>query len=61
MSWQHDLDRMMTEDPRDDAEPVCHCELCGDDIYAGETIYEIDDNIICEKCIENSRKIARED
>lgn len=57
-NWEAELDRYLTTDPRDDAEPVCTCEFCGADIYEGETAYNINDTIICEKCVEDSRFTA---
>jgi hypothetical protein len=58
--WVHDLDRWLTTDPRDEAKPVHICKH-GCEIYEGETYYEIDGNIYCENCIEESRKEAEFD
>lgn len=56
--WQRDLDRWLTSDPRDDVDAVAECALCGEDIYEGETIYKIKNNIFCARCIEESRTEA---
>lgn len=35
--------------------PVCNCEWCGKDIYAGDTAYRISGLIVCHACIEDER------
>lgn len=42
------------------AEPVivCNCEICGDDIHAGETVYTINGKMYCETCIDDCREVA---
>lgn len=35
-------------------EPVCNCCSCGDDIYEGERIVVIDDNVYCTQCAVNT-------
>lgn len=32
------------------------CDICGEDIYEGETYYEIFDENICENCIKECRR-----
>lgn len=32
-------------------EPKRHCDRCGEPLYEGDTIYDIDGEIICEKCL----------
>ena len=49
--WQYDLDRYLTSDPREDAEPVHVCSECEDGIYEGETCYKVGD-YFCKNCVE---------
>lgn len=35
---------------RYDEEPLYHCSSCGDDIFEGEQIVVIDDNVYCCNC-----------
>lgn len=44
--------------PNADITPLLECDICGHDIYEGETIYQIDGKTICEECIEDSRTTA---
>lgn len=60
VGWEHDLDRYLTTDPRDEVEPVCTCKN-GCEIYEGETYYEIDGVIYCESCINECKKEAERD
>lgn len=39
-------------------EPVCSCDICGEDIFQGQLYYEIDSQNICEECIENGKRYA---
>lgn len=55
-SWVHDLDRWLTDDPKDTM-PVHICKH-GCEIYEGETYYEIDGNIYCEDCVKKGEKEA---
>ncbi|MCD7838040.1 MAG: hypothetical protein LUG65_03935 [Clostridiales bacterium] len=32
--------------------PVCHCEACGGEIYAGETYYIFRDQTLCDTCVQ---------
>lgn len=41
-----------------ESKPVYFCDLCGDGIYDGEPYYHINDNIVCEACIDTNRYIA---
>ena len=34
------------------------CDCCGSEIYDGDYYYEIDGNIYCKRCIEESKMIA---
>lgn len=45
------------------AEPtrICICEMCGEDIYEGETMYVIDDYKYCENCIDQCKTYAEID
>ena len=43
------LDRWLTTPP-DDPETRLHCRECGQDIYPGERIYRLDDDIYCSEC-----------
>jgi predicted RNA-binding Zn-ribbon protein involved in translation (DUF1610 family) len=50
-----------TPEPRlDPPEPVavCQCALCGEDIYEGETCYELGLDFYCENCIEDCKRTA---
>lgn len=38
-------------------EPVDYCHLCGNDIFNGEEIYEIEGDWYCEDCIYNGYKL----
>ena len=42
------------------AKPILICDDCDNEIYTDEYYYDILGNIICEDCIENSKKIAYE-
>lgn len=48
------------EPPLDPPEPrvVCRCELCGDEIYEGDTIYRFRPYVICERCVEDRKDYA---
>lgn len=35
--------------------PVCTCDWCGGDLYAGDDAYKIDGRIVCRRCIEDVR------
>lgn len=39
---------------RYDEEPLFHCCSCGDDIFEGEQIVVIDDNVYCTQCAVNT-------
>lgn len=54
-SWVHDLDKWITEDPREDIKPVCNCCDCGRDIFEGYTYYLVKGDVWCEKCMDNNR------
>lgn len=41
--------------------PVCKCEICGENIYAGEVMYVIEGENICENCIDRGRTYAELD
>ena len=43
------LDRWLTTPP-DDPETILHCRECGTEIYPGERIYRLDDDIYCSEC-----------
>ena len=45
----------------DEEKPVCSCSMCGDGIYAEETMYVIDGVEFCESCIDNCRTYAKFD
>lgn len=35
---------------------IARCDICGDDIYSGETVFDINGNaIICGYCAKNAR------
>lgn len=38
--------------------PVCKCEMCGEEIYEGDTMYVIEGKNICESCIDECRTYA---
>lgn len=40
---------------------VTTCEMCGEDILEGDTIYVIGDDTFCEECIRDSEKEAEID
>lgn len=37
-----------------EAEPIVCCDKCGEQLYEGDTVYRIDDDIFCEKCCERT-------
>lgn len=37
------------------------CNECGNQIYTGEEYFDIHGTIICEKCIDNFRKLGGEE
>lgn len=39
---------------RYEEEPLCNCCSCGDDIFEGERIVVIDDNVYCTQCAVNT-------
>lgn len=41
-----------------DPVPVCECDHCGKDIYEGDTIYKINDEVWCEECTDDARTYA---
>lgn len=41
------LDRFLLPDPEPD--PVTECEICGSEIYPGETAYEYDGEYYCSR------------
>ena len=47
--------------PNAEEKVVCYCELCGNEIYEGETMYAIDDMKICEDCVYHSKTTAELD
>lgn len=38
-----------------DEDPVYYCDMCGEPIYEGDTIYKIFGNKVCECCIEECK------
>lgn len=58
--WEHDLDRYLTEDPRDAEKPVEICAECKEGIYEDEMYYRVDGKAYCERCMENMRVRAEE-
>lgn len=44
--------------PADEPKPMHTCNWCHEGIYEGERYYEINDEIICENCINDCRHIA---
>lgn len=45
----------------DEPRVVCKCDVCGNDIYEGDTMYVIKDDNICEECIEDGETTAEFD
>lgn len=37
----------------EEAEVICNCSECGEEIYEGDTHYEIGPECYCEECMEN--------
>lgn len=56
--WERDLDRWLTTDPRDDEEPVCTCDMCGGDIYEGDTVYKVSGHTYCMDCMDDCKEIV---
>jgi hypothetical protein len=55
-----------TNCPNYEEKPVCCCDKCGEDIFAGDIFYEIKiegflTQNLCEDCIEDSKKYAEHD
>ena len=44
------------EPPEIDLDILFYCDECSDEIYEGETYYEIYGGHFCERCIEEARK-----
>ena len=44
------------EPPEIDLDILYYCDECSDEIYDGETYYEIYGGHFCERCIEEARK-----
>ena len=42
----------------DEPKVICECDLCGWNIYEGDSIYIIGECKYCSDCIENSRTYA---
>ena len=49
----HGLGDHLPECPYYEPKPVCTCELCGDLIYSGETIFKVDGITYHEECFVN--------
>lgn len=45
---QAEYDRQEPHEP----EPVGQCSICGKDIFAGEQVCMVDDEMICSECFE---------
>lgn len=43
-------DRWKTTPPRE-PDPRYYCDQCGEPVYEGDFIYDIDEKIICSDCI----------
>lgn len=37
---------------------VAKCEICGDEIYEGETMYVLGESIFCESCVSDGITVA---
>ena len=49
MSWETSYDAWKTTPPDDPVSRI-KCEMCGCEIYADESIYDIDGTQMCEGC-----------
>ena len=47
--WEKQLDSWLTNPPEGE-ESQLHCQGCGQEIYPGELIYDLDDNYYCSDC-----------
>lgn len=56
-SFEHALDDYLTDVP-DEPRSMYECDLCGCEIFEGDEYYEIGDEILCEKCVDDCKKIA---
>lgn len=45
----------------DEPRVVTTCEMCGEDILEGDTMYVIGDDTFCEECIRDCKKEAEID
>ena len=45
-------DRWLTKSPWDEYESLGNCSFCNADIYEDEKIFYVNDEIVCEECIE---------
>lgn len=41
--------------------PICHCDICGGELYAGDYVTDIDGIKWCDSCIKDNRKCLEED
>ena len=44
--------------PNASYKPVCECDMCGDDIYEDDVMYIVNDNNICERCMDECKTYA---
>ena len=44
--------------PDNGEEPAYICEICGAEIFSGESYYDISEMIICPDCVEDMRETA---
>ena len=47
--------------PNAEHKVFCECSICGDDIYEGETMYDLADMYVCEDCVKRGKKEAEYD
>lgn len=41
--------------------PIAHCVWCEEPLYEGDDVYNIDDELWCEKCMRTRRVTLTED
>ena len=50
-TWERDYDSWKTTPP-EAPDSDCKCAICGEDLYEGEDIYVVEDEVLCVDCAE---------
>lgn len=50
-NWQRSLDDYLSNPPEGRVSK-CKCARCGDELYPDDSFFDLDDEIMCERCAE---------